>query len=298
MQDRSAKGPRTGRPGSAPAIAAGQEVGGQTAPPVARAANPPPRPREREETHGGFVKAAGVFLSRLLMLVVPLVVLTALALGLGYVRLRHGPVTLKVLARPIERGIAAELPGMTAKIDDVVVKLGDDGSLKFQLSNLRLREADGDPVASAPQAAVELSGAALRAGRIVPSRVEFIEPTVSLTLGDDGRLALSFAHVADDGQPGGGQTHRQCTAPRRAVAGAGLWRAAVSGRGVLAAPYRCRPHACGGDRASPPSASMPPPTCARSACAMRRCCSTMPDAARSGACSKWPSTWSTAPSAA
>lgn len=163
-----------------------------------------------EETHGSFGGYIGV---RIFMVVVPLVILLLLAVGLGYVRLRHGPVTLKVLAGPIERGIAAELPGITARIDDVIVSLGDDGRLKFQLQNLRLREADGDPVASAPQAAVELSGAALKSFRIVPSRVELIEPTVSLTLGDDGRLALSFTHVPEDGSLGQGQTHGNAPPP-------------------------------------------------------------------------------------
>lgn len=35
--------------------------------------------------------------------------LVVLVLGLGYVRLRHGPISLNFMVAPIERGIAAEL---------------------------------------------------------------------------------------------------------------------------------------------------------------------------------------------
>lgn len=138
----------------------------------------------------------------MLMVLVPLVVLPALAIGLGYVRLRHGPVSLKFLAGPIERGIATELPGVRARIEDVVLRFAENGRVEFRLRNLQIFEADGDLVASAPLAAVEISGAALRAFRIVPARVELIRPQLTVTMADDGRLSLAFNQAPPLAEPG------------------------------------------------------------------------------------------------
>jgi hypothetical protein len=228
VQDRSARGPvRTGR--------TGPPVGGARSP---VAAAPAHDDHHGEDIDGGVGAHVKALLGRFLLLVVPLLILAALAIGLSYVRLRHGPVTLKLLAGPIERGIAAELPGITAKIDDVIVSLGDDNSLKFFLRNLRLREADGDAVASASVASIELSGSALKSLRVVPSRVELIEPTVSLTLGDDGRLALSFAHPAEEAALGSGETHGSAPPPAELshaqgyAAGAAARPASAAGKSV------------------------------------------------------------------
>ena len=131
-------------------------------------------------------------LGRSVFILAPVAMLAILVFGLGYVRLRHGPISLNFLVAPIERGINAELEGNSVKIDDAVVSLSGTGGLEFRLRNLRLSEPDGDVVASAPLAAVELSAAALWSARIVPSRVELIEPKVYVFYSDDGGLALSF----------------------------------------------------------------------------------------------------------
>ncbi len=131
-------------------------------------------------------------LGRSVFILAPVIMLAVLVFGLGYVRLRHGPVSLKFLVAPIERGINAELDGNSVKIDDAVVSLSETGGVEFRLRNLRLSEADGDVVASAPLAAVELSGSALWSARIVPARVELIEPKLYVFYSDDGGLSLSF----------------------------------------------------------------------------------------------------------
>ena len=96
-------------------------------------------------------------LGRCAFVLAPVVLIAVLIFGLGYVRLRHGPVSLKFLVAPIERGINAELEGNAVKIDDAVVSLSETGGVEFRLRNLSMTEADGDIVASAPLAAVELS---------------------------------------------------------------------------------------------------------------------------------------------
>jgi len=132
-------------------------------------------------------------LGRSLFILAPIIMLAVLAVGLGYVRLRHGPISLNFMVAPIERGIAAELEGNTVDIEDAVVSLSGTGGLEFRLRNLRVREPDGNVVASAPLAAVELSTAALWSARIVPARVELIEPRLFLFYSDERGLSLSFS---------------------------------------------------------------------------------------------------------
>lgn len=126
-------------------------------------------------------------------LLLPLVILISLAVGLGYVRLLHGPISLGFLTGPIERGITAELAGLEADIDDAIVVLNEDGGLQFRLRNVRISEPDGDVVASAPLAAVELSTSALFGMRLAPSRIELIDPQLFLFYSDSSGLALSFS---------------------------------------------------------------------------------------------------------
>ena len=134
------------------------------------------------EGNGGFrpFRFVGRMCGHVAMLVLPLVLLVALGLGLGYVRLRHGPVSVKLLAHAIAHGIAAEMPGTQVKIDDVVISLATKSGVEFQLRNLKISEAGGDVIASAPMAAVELSASALQSFRFVPSRVDLIEPELAI----------------------------------------------------------------------------------------------------------------------
>ncbi len=142
-------------------------------------------------------------LGRSVFVLAPVVLLAVLVFGLGYVRLRHGPVSLKFLVAPIERGINAELEGSSVKIDDAVVSLSETGGVEFRLRNLRMTEPDGDVVASAPLAAFELSASALWSARIVPASVELIEPKLYIFYSDEGGLALSFPKPVESDAEGG-----------------------------------------------------------------------------------------------
>ena len=130
---------------------------------------------------------------RSVFILAPFFMLALLIAGLGYVRLSHGPVSLHFLVEPIESGINAELGGNAVRIDDVVVSLSGTGGLEFRLQNVRMHEKDGDVVASAPFAAVELSTSALWSMRVVPARIELIEPRLFLYYSEDGGLAMSFS---------------------------------------------------------------------------------------------------------
>jgi len=144
------------------------------------------------------------WLGKSVFVLAPIAMLLVLVLGLGYVRLRHGPISLKFLIAPIERGIDAELDGNTVHVDDVMVSLSEKGGLEFRLRNVRMHEPDGGVVASAPLAAVEISRAALWSARIVPASVELIEPRLFVYYSDGGGLSLSFPKpVQADAAAGG-----------------------------------------------------------------------------------------------
>lgn len=140
--------------------------------------------------------------STVLMVVAPVVLLAMIAAIIGYVRLLHGPVSLKFLASHIERGITAELGEFGAHIDGAMVTLAESGGLEFRLTNITISEPDGDLVASAPLAAVELSRSALWTLRAVPERVYLIEPKISLSYEPESGLTLRFSEQAESGARG------------------------------------------------------------------------------------------------
>ncbi len=143
------------------------------------------------------------------LFLLPVVLLAAMAAAVGYVRLRHGPVSLKFIAAPIERGISAGLGGVSVRIDDALLMLGEGGGIEFRLSNISLAERDGDLVASAPVATIELSPGSFWAMRVEPSRVFLIEPRLSLTYSKADGLKASFTRTREAATAETAGTHSQ-----------------------------------------------------------------------------------------
>jgi hypothetical protein len=127
-----------------------------------------------------------------------IVIAIAAVVGVTYVRISHGPISLKFLGASIQKGINSELIGFEAQLDDALLALSPHGSLELRLTNLRLVEPDGDMVATVPTAAVELSQSALWGMKLVPSRIDLIEPRLFLYYGSDTGLALSFVRPGQD----------------------------------------------------------------------------------------------------
>lgn len=144
------------------------------------------------------------------MFVLSLVLGAAAVLGVGYVRLSHGPVSFNFLARTIERGITAELNGLEARLDDAQIALARSGWLELRLTQLRLVEPGGDVVATVPEAAIELSREALWSLQLVPSRIDLIEPRLYLAYKQDGGLSLRLDQSAPN--PAGAGTTRPAAA--------------------------------------------------------------------------------------
>jgi len=123
-----------------------------------------------------------------------------LVVGLLYVRLLHGPIALGFLASPIERAIREEAAGLGVRIEGVAARLGEKGQLEFELTNLRVTDADDVLLAAAPSATVSLSRRALLGGRIAPESVNLISPRLVLYYNESGTLSLKFSSQGDSGE--------------------------------------------------------------------------------------------------
>ena len=128
------------------------------------------------------------------MVLAPIVLLLGIGLGLLYVRLLNGPISLAFLKEPIEQSISSEFPDFTVHIGQPVVVLREH-SFEFRLTDVRLTDKSGKSVAFAPLAAVELSQRALLTGRISPSQIVLIEPQIRMfyTPGDGLSLTIDTA---------------------------------------------------------------------------------------------------------
>jgi hypothetical protein len=123
----------------------------------------------------------------------PLTLLAMIAIGMLYVRLRHGPIAFDFVVAPIEAGINAELITSSVKIDGAELRLGPAGELEFRLRDVSVLEKGGDVVLSSPLAAVNISTGALMRGRIVPARIELIDPIIALAYSEQSGFVFERA---------------------------------------------------------------------------------------------------------
>ena len=122
--------------------------------------------------------------------IIPVIMLASMAIGILYVRLRHGPIGFGFMVPPIERGINAELSNNSVKIEGAELYLTETGAFEFRLRQLTVYDNDGDAIGGSPLAAVNISTAALWRLRVVPARVELIDPEINLVYTDADGLAL------------------------------------------------------------------------------------------------------------
>jgi AsmA-like C-terminal region/Protein of unknown function len=129
----------------------------------------------------------------LFYVVMPLTLLAMIGAGILYVRLLHGPIAFDFVVAPIEQGINAELISSSVKIDGAELRLGPAGELEFRLRDVSLLEKGGDVVLSSPLAAVNISTGALMSGRIVPARIELIDPIIALAYSEQSGFVFERA---------------------------------------------------------------------------------------------------------
>jgi hypothetical protein len=154
------------------------------------------RQRPRRSARRNRWRGPAIVAAKTLAVVLPLL---GMAIGLAYLRLLQGPVSVSFLLAPVERGLKSELPGVAIDIEDAIVRLAEHGGIEFRLKNVRIDDSDGETLALAPLAAVHLSTRAMLSGRIAPASIELIDPRILISQDEQGHFALSFAHP--DEQP-------------------------------------------------------------------------------------------------
>jgi hypothetical protein len=127
--------------------------------------------------------------------------LLLIAVAAAYVRLAQGPVSLDFMRQAVESRINANLPNMTVSVGGVVVEQsGGSGVPHVRLRNIELKDKNGNLVARAPRAAIEVEGNALLSGAIVPTSIELIGPRIRVMRNLEGGIELGFGEAAPEGE--------------------------------------------------------------------------------------------------
>ena len=126
-------------------------------------------------------------------LLVGFLVLSAFLLGLFYYRLEKGAIDLNFIVPSIENAINEQLSDLSVKIDSAFIgKNTHSAGVHFRLRNIVLFNKNNEAIANAPLAAVDLNGQALMWGKIAPSQVVFIKPTLEIVHHEGRGLSLSY----------------------------------------------------------------------------------------------------------
>ena len=121
--------------------------------------------------------------------------------GLTYVRLMHSPVALNFLASTFASGIADEFSGTGVSIESVALRLNDNGLLQFELGNVRITDASGEPPIMAPTAAVSLSLGAMLRGQIAIESLDPVSARLTLFYSEEGNALASSSLQRSRGPP-------------------------------------------------------------------------------------------------
>ncbi len=110
-----------------------------------------------------------------------------------YAKLAHSPISMSFLVQPIEKAVNRALSGLHFDIGDAVLRRADKGfGVEFRLTDVRLVEDGGGPIAESPFASANISLRALLTGHMAAGRIDLIGPRLFLQYTDERGLALSF----------------------------------------------------------------------------------------------------------
>lgn len=108
--------------------------------------------------------------------VVALVVF-ALAAG-AYARLLSGPISFEFLVPKIQDQLNSQLQGYRFHVGNAILRLSDSWGLEFRLADVSLLDRDGQELAKAPFAAVDVSEPSLLRLSLVPAAINLLGPKV------------------------------------------------------------------------------------------------------------------------
>ncbi len=139
-------------------------------------------------------------------------VVLAVLVGGFYLRLMQGPISLQFLAPSLEQQLNAQLQGYRFRVADAILRLSDRWWLEFRLKDVSLLDGDGQEIAKAPLASVDVSLSALGAFSLAPSGIDLIGPKVLIFDRPEQGLAFSFSNAkseAEGAAPGSGPSAAQ-----------------------------------------------------------------------------------------
>lgn len=110
-------------------------------------------------------------------------------------RLSEGPISLTSLTPMLEKALS-DSERFTVDVDDAVLAWGGwKRTLDIRVRGVTVIDKQGRVIASVPEAAINLSGRALLAGLVAPTRIDVIGAKLALVRTEDGALRLQ-----DDGK--------------------------------------------------------------------------------------------------
>ena len=123
----------------------------------------------------------------------------ALLLAVVLWRLSNGPISLAFLAPYVEQALSAEDASYRVNFEDFILTwAGWDRTLDVRALRVQSFSVDGVLLATIPEMAVELSIAAMLRGIVAPTKLEFFDTDLNLTIGADGILIPDFHDSSAD----------------------------------------------------------------------------------------------------
>jgi hypothetical protein len=148
----------------------------------------PPRPRKSRL--GAFTHGLGAFL-------VSAAFFATLALGMLYVRLNEGPISLGPLADIVVQRLNADGARQRFEVADVVLALGKEGENSgLRLRDVKVLDADGGAIARAPEIGVRFRAWDAMRGDLAPTQIRLDGTEATLRRNADGGFSFKFAEPA------------------------------------------------------------------------------------------------------
>ncbi len=111
-----------------------------------------------------------------------------------YIRLTRGPIELGFVSDRIQQALATQLPDIKISLGTAQLAIDPkSGAPRITFSDVTVKDAHDNQIASAPQAAMGLSGWRLLIGSVRPTSLDLIGPAISARRNLDGSFTMGFA---------------------------------------------------------------------------------------------------------
>ena len=137
-----------------------------------------------------------------------LIMFMAAVVGWGFWHLSQGPVDLQPFLPMLERTFNSWLPGISFSVRDATLEWnGQRHPFTIHVSQVDLKSPRGRSIGTVEDMTLGVAPQALLLGRIAPTSLELVKPTLTVTRYPDGRIAFRFDRnddSTDEKQPENG----------------------------------------------------------------------------------------------